>query len=179
MITLKRSFELLTNFVIKTQTFTWLVMFIITIGLMVQSAYWILFDNKVPLTYDSSEFVAGGPGQPAKIIFYVTRYRFCNGHVNRWLEDATGNRYYLPSVYLDANQLRELDALSPGKITITVDIPHNFVEGIGKYVAQTEYACNPLQQYFPLKVTGIASILVTKDNKQPDLHELGNRHQMS
>jgi hypothetical protein len=165
MIVLKKGFETLNNFVIKTQAFSWLLMFVITIVLIVQSTYWIWFDDEAPLTYNSSQFIAGGPGQPANIVFNVTRSRFCDGRVYRWLEDSTGNRYYLPTVYLDSEQLAELERKSPGKITVTVDIPHNFAEGVGKYVAQTEYMCNPLQKYFPIKTTGTAYILVTEDNK--------------
>ena len=48
--------------------------------------------------------------------------------------------------------IAKMDQMTPGKLTVAIDVPPGLLPGPAVVISQIEYQCNPLQRLFPITI---------------------------
>ena len=77
--------------------------------------------------------------------------RKCSVTVSRHIFDATGRRIdVMPSTYMPAEALEQLDAIAPGRLRLAVPLPWYISAGPAAFVTSLSYTCNDWHAIRPI-----------------------------
>lgn len=119
------------------------------------AAVWAI-DNRPPFRLESYEPVSAKRGEIAKISAKVERdlRRECSVKFTRYLFDSAGYRYELGQPQeLSVTGLRQVAALSPDELRVSVLIPERMATGTALYMTDLQYVCNPFHVIRPVSMT--------------------------
>ena len=119
--------------------------------IIIQLGVWLL-DNKDPLVVTGpAQYERAVPGAHVKIKVPVTRTRYCNVLISRYMLDSEGTYYDLMATrFLSEDSLTQLAEGTPYHAEFSFAVPSNVVPGPATVVTQLAYMCNPLQAIWPL-----------------------------
>jgi hypothetical protein len=119
--------------------------------IILQLGVWLL-DNKIPLEVNGpAQYEHAVPGAQVKLKVPVTRTRYCNVLISRYMLDSEGTYYDLMATrFLSEDSLTQLAEGTPYHAEFSFTVPPNAVPGPATVVTQLAYMCNPLQAIWPL-----------------------------
>ena len=130
----------------------WIAYAIIAIA-VAQLAWWAL-DRYPPFALTKINEVAVH-GNVARFNLDVRRDldRGCSVEFSRHLIDADGYRHDAAvGQIMDAQALAEMDKRMGGRLLLSMDLPAGMAKGPAAMVTVLKYACNPLQELWPIPV---------------------------
>lgn len=151
----------------STIVVTWILLF--TIG------YWSLFDKALPSLNNLEEISRTEvvPGDTVKIRYSVNRYRACHATYMRVLD---GQSPQSPTFVIDRGE-REITEAEVGKqvdVNVKFVIPYDILPGYYEMYTRINYACNPMQRFFPIVVDTPKAILHVLSRQEVIEKELQN-----
>lgn len=109
----------------------------------------MLFDDHPPYSWDEG-YVYPDPapdGAQINVCWHLRVFRVCPGVIQRQLIDSHGEIHNYDPVLA----ARAEDVKTP--FCVTFKLPLGMPKGLTKYRVHAAYSCNPLQVYYPIKVT--------------------------
>lgn len=80
-----------------------------------------------------------------KIAYTLRRHRHCTTEINRFIYDKDGFRHPLPDQKFNPGL-----KLGEEEYAIAVEIPITAVAGPARYETNSNYVCNPMQNFWPI-----------------------------
>lgn len=110
--------------------------------------YWVL-DNAPPYAWESGEVVPdpAPDGSQVSVHWRLKIARICPGVIQRQIIDAREEVHNYDPVLAAARE-----DVNP-EFWVTFKLPLGLPLGISKYRVHASYACNPLQRWWPIRVT--------------------------
>lgn len=129
----------------------WLPVSVIGVSLIV--CLFMLMDNAPP-----GEYVPGSQAvvvEPDRLVlsYGLIRHRLCDAEVTRSVIDPNGRLEHLTPMVYTANQVKELQELQINRISLVLPRPARTVPGVYRLQVTVRYACNFMQEIWPIKVT--------------------------
>jgi hypothetical protein len=111
---------------------------------------YMVFDRRTPIIVEAA-YVASPqplrPGQKFRIGYNVNRIKLCSYTIQPIMFDGAKIRYEW-----DSQRLHSGGELGEDSYFIERTLPEGAKEGQGRYFTVLLYACNPLQQFWPVRV---------------------------
>jgi hypothetical protein len=119
-------------------------------------------DRQAPYEVISNDAAEGRPGERVVLHARVRRdmSRSCEVRLSRQIVDATGVVHSSDDAHLSAVALAELEARSPGKAHIAIDIPANAASGPAVLLTSRHYVCNKVHRLWPITHTTAMPFMV-------------------
>ena len=79
--------------------------------------------------------------------------RICSAEFSRFIFDATGARHDLGNSMATAKMIADMERRSPGRLTLSIEMPPALAPGPATMVTTLHYKCNKVHAIWPIEVT--------------------------